>query len=86
MPVHHVDVPVGDAHNDQLAAGAREDVALHVESARATLAEAAGDRTATVVCIATALVRDVENMPRKRLAAMLATALVQMAETKEVTP
>lgn len=75
----HVDVDPGDPHNDQLAARAAEDLHRHVVSARDTLAQ--GNRASVVAVIATVLHDDPETFPRDRLAALLAAALVELAET-----
>lgn len=69
---------MSDPHNDQEAARAREDFMMHVESARATLAQ--GDRTEALVCIATTLEEEEGHFTRNRLCALLATALVLTAE------
>lgn len=69
---------MSDPHNDQMAARAREDLADHVESARKTLA--GGDRIEALAVIAVTLIEAEDDMPRDRLASLLAMALVQLAE------
>lgn len=71
---------MGDPHNDQMAAQVRDDLADHVESARKTLRQ--GDRSDALAVIAVTLIEAVEDMPRERLASLLAMALVQLAEVK----
>lgn len=67
-----------DPHNDQMAARARDDLANHVESARKTLAQ--GDRSEALAVIAVTLIEAEDEMPRDRLASLLAVALVELAE------
>jgi hypothetical protein len=69
---------VSDPLNDQTAALARDDLARHVDSARATLAQ--GDRADAIAVIAVTLIEATDDFPRDRLASMLAVALVQLAE------
>lgn len=78
---HRVDVEPGDPWNDQLVARANRELNDHVGSARATLTQ--GGRTEATVCIAVALTEAEESMPRDRLAALLAAALVALAEARE---
>lgn len=74
-----VDVEPGDPHNDQMAARAGEDLGWHVRSARDTLAQTPGPSEAIAV-IAVALDGNRSHFPRDRMAAMLAAALVRLAE------
>jgi hypothetical protein len=80
-PSRHVEVDVepGDPHNDQMAARAQEDLAWHVESTRDTLAQTSGRTVEAIAVIATALDRNRGYVPRDRMAAMLAAALVKLA-------
>jgi hypothetical protein len=79
--IENVDIEPGDPHNDQTAARAREDLAWHVRSARDTLTQTPGPAEA-IATIAVALGRNRVHFPRDRLAAMLAAALVTLAEEK----
>jgi hypothetical protein len=75
-----VDVPFGDPHNDQLFAHAQDDLAQHVAGTRKTLLEGDGRRVETMVTVAVALRDAMDAMPRGRLAALLATAMLLLAE------
>lgn len=68
---------MGDPHNDQEGARAREDFMIHVESARQTLSQ--GDRSEALAVIAVSL-EEAPSMTRNRLCALLAVALVLAAE------
>lgn len=72
------DVDPTDPENDQTAVHYRDDLARHVDSARATLTQ--GPRSAALAVIAMALIDAEQDMPRDRLASLLAVAMVQLAE------
>lgn len=78
--VEGVHVEPGDPHNDQMAARAQEDLGWHVGSARDTLAQVNGGAAEAIAVIAVALDRNRGYVPRDRMAAMLAAALVRLAE------
>lgn len=77
MTIHEFDVPEGDPHNEQLAAQAAEDLDLHLGAARDLMAQEAG-RVEKLVAMACALDRAEEDMPREKLAALLAEASIRM--------
>lgn len=73
------DDPASIAHNEQMAARARDDLARHVRSAAAVFEQGADTTNATVVIAMSLIEHDAEDMPRERLAALLAAALVRLA-------
>jgi hypothetical protein len=69
--------------NDQIAARCRVEFDQHVESTQQTLAEAAENQISEVdalAIIATTMIQAPDEMPRKRLASLLAVALVRAAK------
>lgn len=67
------------AENDATAARAREELADHLPQIRTALDDGE-DRTYVIAVIAQTLIAAQDTMPRDRLASLLATAMVQIAE------
>jgi hypothetical protein len=75
-------MPIGDPHNDQMAARARDDLEQHITSTRKLLREAAtegADEVYALAVIAQGLIDAHDAMPRDRLASLLASAMVELA-------
>ena len=79
-----VEVDPGEPHNDQMLAYTKDDLADHMEAVRKMLAGIQDVKPPLAACVAALaihLIDDTENMPRERMASLLALSLIQAADT-----
>lgn len=81
--VYSDDETFARAHNDRTAALFRDDLNQHIGSVRDTLAAAEGDEIVALPVIAGTLIDARYEMPRERLASMLAVAMIRLAKLSD---